>query len=119
MRKVGIILLLSFSPLYAQQGLLDTVVEPKVLVGIHYATGWPGGDLVHRYGYVNLVGLSAGYKIRNNWFVQSDASFVFGAKVKVNGLLDNITDSYGNITDVNGDPAAVSILCRGVCGMLG
>lgn len=114
MRKVGIILLLSFSPLYAQQGLLDTVVEPKVLVGIHYATGWPGGDLVHRYGYVNLVGFSAGYKTKNNWFVQSDASFVFGSKVKVNGLLDNITDSYGNITDVNGDPAAVSILCRGV-----
>ncbi|MFM7388174.1 MAG: hypothetical protein ACKO68_07950 [Bacteroidota bacterium] len=105
---------LSFVHLRAQSYTMDTTVESKVLASAHYATGWTGGDLVNRYGYMNLVGFSAGYKLKNNWFFQTDASFLFGSQVKIPGLLNGITDSYGNITDVNGDPAAVNILCRGV-----
>lgn len=104
----------SFAQIHAQPFSLDTAVESKVLAAVHYGTGWTGGDLVNRYGYINLVGFSAGYKLTNNWFFQTDASFLFGSQVKIPGLLDGITDSYGNITDVNGDPAAVNILCRGL-----
>jgi len=98
----------------AQTLSIDTAAESKVLVSVHYGTGWTGGDLVNRYGYINLVGFGVGYKMRNNWFMQTDASFLFGSQVKVPGLLNGITDSYGNITDVNGSPATVSVLCRGV-----
>ncbi|NBN98745.1 MAG: efflux RND transporter permease subunit, partial [Flavobacteriia bacterium] len=105
---------LSFVHLRAQSYTMDTTVESKVLASAHYATGWTGGDLVNRYGFMNLVGFSAGYKLKNNWFFQTDASFLFGSQIKIPGLLNGITDSYGNITDVNGDPAAVNIVCRGV-----
>jgi hypothetical protein len=98
----------------AQSFSIDTTKESKVLASVHYGTGWTGGDLVNRYGYINLVGFSAGYKLKNHWFFQTDASFLFGSQVKIPGLLDGITDSYGNITDVNGDPAAVNVLCRGL-----
>jgi len=110
-----IVLLLFFrvTPLLSQ-ALLDTAVEPKIMVAVHYGAGWTGGDLVNRYGYINLVGFSGGFKFKNNWFVQTDASFLFGSQVKLKGFLSAITDSYGNITDINGDPAAVNILCRGV-----
>ena len=93
---------------------IDTAADARVMVSIHYATGWTGGDLVHRYGYLNLVGFSAGYKFRNNWFVLGDANFIFGSEVKIPSLLDQLKDSFGNITDVNGDPATVSVLARGV-----
>lgn len=123
LRKKSVILTMRFfvffiglycSPFQAQPLFMDTTVESKVLASVHYGTGWTGGDLVHRYGYINLVGFSAGYKLRNNWLFQTDASFLFGSQVKVQGLLSEITDSYGNITDVNGDPAAVNVICRGI-----
>jgi hypothetical protein len=109
---------LSLGQIYAQSFSIDTTSESKVLAAVHYGTGWTGGDLVNRYGYINLVGFSAGFKLKNNWFFQSDASFLFGSQVKIPGLLDGITDSYGNITDVNGDPAAVNIVSRGVSANL-
>jgi hypothetical protein len=97
-----------------QVTLADTAAEARVLVSIHYATGWTGGDMVNRYGYLNLVGFSGGYKFRNNWLLLGDANFMFGSQVKIPALLDGLKDSFGNITDVNGDPATVSVLARGV-----
>lgn len=98
----------------SQVTLADTAAEARVMVSVHYASGWTGGDMVNRYGYFNLVGFSSGYKFRNNLFVLGDANFMFGSRVKIPALLDGLKDSFGNITDVNGDPATVSILARGI-----
>jgi hypothetical protein len=114
MWKVILPLLFIVSLAHGQITPSDTVADGRVLVSIHYATGWTGGDLVDRYGYVNLVGFSGGYKFRNNWFVLGDANFIFGGNVKIPTLLDQLKDSFGNITDVNGDPATVSTLARGL-----
>ncbi len=98
----------------AQVSPADTISDSRVLVSLQYGTGWTGGDLVNRYGYLNLIGLNAGYKWKNNMFAIVEGSFIFGSEVKIPGLLSGLTDSYGNITDINGDPAAVSVLARGV-----
>ena len=42
-----------------------------------------------------------------------EGSFIFGNDVRVTGLFDHLTDSKGNITDVNGDIATVRLLSRG------
>ncbi|MFM7566689.1 MAG: hypothetical protein ACKO4K_08075 [Flavobacteriales bacterium] len=97
-----------------QVTLDDTVVHDKVLVCPQYSTAWTGGDLVHRFGFLNLVGFGAGYKFKNNVFALADANFIFGNKVKIPGIFEHLVDSYGNITDVNGDVATVSVLARGV-----
>jgi hypothetical protein len=97
-----------------QVTLDDTVVHDKVLVCPQYSTAWTGGDLVHRFGFLNLVGFGAGYKCKNNVFALADANFIFGNKVKIPGIFEHLVDSYGNITDVNGDVATVSVLARGV-----
>lgn len=97
-----------------QVSLDDTAVHDKVLVCPQYSTAWTGGDLVHRFGFLNLVGFGAGYKFKNNVFALADANFIFGNKVKIPGIFEHLVDSYGNITDVNGDVATVSVLARGV-----
>jgi len=114
MRKILFLLILRTSCSLGQVTAVDSVADSRVLVSAHYATGWTGGDLVNRYGFMNLVGFAAGYKFQNNWFAITDASFLFGSDVKIPGLLSELADSYGNITDINGDPATVSVLARGV-----
>ena len=104
-------------PIYTlgQVTLDDTIAQEKVLVCPQYSTGWTGGDLVNRFGFLNLVGFGAGYKFKNNVFAIADANFIFGNKVKIPGIFEHLVDSYGNITDINGDVATVSVLARGVC----
>jgi hypothetical protein len=92
----------------------DTISVGKFLLGIQYSTGWTGGDLVNRYGFMNAVGMQAGYKFKSNWSTGVDANFLFGNKVKLPNIFSSLIDSYGNITDVNGDVAAVNVIMRGV-----
>lgn len=110
------LLLLGFAPFafLSQRNFGDTLTEGRVLASAHYATGWTGGDLVNRHGFLNLVGFQGGFKFKSNWFLLTDANFLFGSDVKIPGLLDLMKDSYGNITDINGDPATVSVLSRGL-----
>ena len=79
------------------------------LVGIHWGGNLPGGDLLARYGYLNNLGFSAGYKLENQWYFGVDANFIFGNQVKINGLFDALLDDKGNITDVNGTIAKVLV----------
>jgi hypothetical protein len=39
---------------------------------------------------------------------------MFGNQIKMTGLFDHLVDSYGNITDINGDTAKVLVYSRGV-----
>ena len=55
----------------------------------------------------------AGYKTKRNWVYGLDGNFMFGNQIKMEGLFDGLTDSYGNITDVNGDIANILLFSRG------
>ena len=83
------------------------------LVGIHWGGNLPGADLLARYGFLNNLGFSAGYKLENQWYFGLDANFIFGNKVKTTGLFDHLIDDKGNITDINGDIANVLVFPRG------
>lgn len=106
-------LLISFN-LFSQRISNDTLVYGKVLFGVQYGTGWPAGDLVNRFGFMNTIGLNAGYKFKSQWQTGVDANFLFGDKIKLSNLFDGLIDSYGNITDINGSVANVHVVARGV-----
>lgn len=84
------------------------------VVGVHYGGAFSGGDLAERFGYINRVGLTAGYKLKNNWSFGIESDFWFSDNVKLTGLFDHLIDSHGNITNDIGMPASVLVYARGV-----
>jgi hypothetical protein len=113
-KKILFLFLLSSSCFYSfsQRNVRDSVIGTP-WVGVHYGANSTGGDLADRYGMLNHIGAIAGYKTSKNWFWGLDGNFIFGNKIKMTGLFDHLADSYGNITDENGDIGKVLALSRG------
>jgi hypothetical protein len=99
-------------PFFAQRNVKDSAIG-ITLIGVHYGGNWTGGDLAKRYGFMNNVGLNAGYKTKKNFYCGLDASYLFGNNVRMTGIFDHLIDSFGNITDINGDIALVQVFARG------
>jgi len=97
----------------AQRNVKDSTISSP-LIGVHYGGNWTSGDLSDRYGYLNHLGISAGYKTNQNWYYGLDANFMFGNQNRMTGLFDELVDDNGNITDINGDIANVLVYPRGI-----
>jgi len=97
----------------AQRNASDTVISTP-WISVSYGGNWTTGDLKERYGYLNHIGFFAGYKTNKNWIYGLEGNFIFGNQINVQGLFDNLVDSKGNITDVNGDVAIVQVVSRGM-----
>lgn len=82
-------------------------------VAIHYGGNWSSGDLAKQTGFLNHIGFLGGYKTNQNYFWGIEGNYIFGRDVRMDGLFDGIVDSYGNITDMNGDIAKVGVYSRG------
>ena len=96
----------------AQRNVSDSVISSTIL-SVQYSGGFTGGDLADRYGYLSHVGFFAGYKTKRNWIYGFDAMYMFSSSNRIPGVLDDLKDSKGNITDQNGDIAIVRTLPRG------
>ena len=83
-------------------------------IGVQYGANWTTGDLADRYGFMNHIGIMAGYKTKKNWFWGLESNFMFGNDVRMTGLFDHLTDSQGNINDVNGDIGLILVYARGL-----
>ena len=83
-------------------------------LSVEYGGNWTLADMADRYGYMNHIGLVGGFKTDKNWFFGIETCFQFGNKVRMTGLFDHLIDSYGNITDVDGNIATILVYPRGV-----
>lgn len=97
---------------FSQRNVKDSIIGTP-WIAIHYGANWAQNDFADRFGFLNHLGFHAGYKTNKNWTLTADANFIFGEKVKNSTLFDNLKDSYGNLTDINGDIATVLTLARG------
>ncbi|MCF8410006.1 MAG: hypothetical protein K9G31_01835 [Crocinitomicaceae bacterium] len=102
-----------FNPFFSQRNVKDSAIATP-WIGVHYGGNFTAGDLADRYGYLNHLGIIAGYKTATNWYIGMESNFIFGNQVRVTGLLNDLIDSYGNLTDVNGDIARIFVLPRGL-----
>ena len=107
-----LIAVLCFGVLHGQRNVKDSAIATP-WIGVHYGGNFPSGDLNNRYGYLNHIGVMAGYKTAKQLYLGLDANFMFGNNVKMTGLFDHLVDSQGNITDINGDIAIVLVMPRG------
>jgi hypothetical protein len=106
------LMLQSIQVFVAQRTVKDSAISTP-WVGLHYGGNFPSGDLDDRYGYLNHLGVMAGYKTAKQFYVGLDANFIFGQKVNLTGLFDHLVDAQGNITDINGEIARVLVMPRG------
>ncbi len=97
---------------FSQRNLKDSVIGTP-WVAVHYGANTTAGDLADRYGFLNHIGAIAGYKTSKNWFWGLDGNFMFGSKIRMTGIFDDLVDSYGNVTDVNGDIGKIVVYARG------
>lgn len=97
---------------YSQRNVKDAPIGTP-MVGIHYTSIWPQADLADRYGYMNQLGLTAGYKTKKNWVYGIEGNFIFGNKIRVENLFAKLVDDKGNITEVGGGPGVVELFSRG------
>jgi hypothetical protein len=106
------LLLVNSLLLSAQRNVKDSIISTP-WIGLQYGLIAPGGDLKERFGTLNHLGVMAGYKTNRNWVLGLDWNFIFGDQIKINTLFSHLIDSYGNITDVNGEVARVLVTARG------
>ncbi len=102
----------SINLVFSQRNVKDESIGTP-LIGIHYGLNQPTKDLNDRFGMLNHLGFISGYKTKSNWFIGIEGNFIFGNQIKEDSLLQNLKDSYGNITDINGDIAVVPLFSRG------
>tara|TARA_Y100000385_G_scaffold215893_1_gene224756 strand:+ start:116 stop:874 length:759 start_codon:yes stop_codon:yes gene_type:complete len=98
---------------FTQRNVKDSSIATP-WVSIHYNGMFTYGDLAERYGYLNHLGFSSGYKLKSNWVFKTDASFIFGNQVNLTGVFDHLLDSQGTMTDVNGDIGMIYANPRGM-----
>jgi hypothetical protein len=55
------------------------------------------GNMADRFGFNNLFGLQLMYKMKKNWIIGVEGSFLFGTKLRENYVIDNITTSSGQL----------------------
>jgi hypothetical protein len=70
----------------AQRNVKDSAISTP-WVGVHYGANLTGADLADRYGYLNHLGIIAGYKTASNWYFGMESNFIFGNQVRISGLL--------------------------------
>ncbi len=107
------VLLLSSSKVLSQRVVEDDIIATPY-VGIQYGANMTDGDLADRFGFANHLGILAGYKTDLNWVFAVDANFMFSQNVREPGLLSNIMDSQGTITNTSGSPADILLFLRGL-----
>lgn len=112
--KIISLIAIVFFPLIslAQRNVSDSIISSPYFA-IRYGTAWTSADLSDRYGYMNNLGILAGYKTNRNWFFGLDGGYLFGNRIYMDDPFINLRDSKGNITDQNGDIATVLTFSRG------
>lgn len=68
-----------------------------------YTAQFPFGNMRDRFGFNSLFGLQIGYKMKKNWIVGLEGSFLYGATVRENYVLNNISLPSGQLIGQNND----------------
>ncbi len=97
---------------YSQRNVKDSIIGTP-WIAVNYGGNWPHNDLALKFGYLNHLGVMAGYKTAKNWFYGFDANYIFGNQVHLNNMFHSLLDSKGNVTDINGDVGKVVVTSRG------
>jgi len=83
-------------------------------LGYHF----PEGDMASRFGNCGSVGAAFQIKTKKNFYFGLESGYLFGNTVREPGLIQNLFTDAGEVLDVEGKIAVVSIQQRGVTALL-
>lgn len=83
-------------------------------VSFDYGIYSVGGDWEERFTNSNAAGGSLGLKLANNWQFKISSTFHFSNKVNSNGILDDIINEVGDVTDFDGELVKIIYEQRGL-----
>ncbi|HEV7230491.1 MAG TPA: hypothetical protein VGO45_04120 [Bacteroidia bacterium] len=114
MRKFIFLLFGLSSLLLKAQGNIQDSAMLVPLIHFSYAAQMPGGDLAKRFGYNSNLALNFSVKTDKNWIYGIDFAYIFGNRIRQNGVLDSISTKSGHfVIDVNGELADIRFYERG------
>jgi len=96
----------------AQSGVRDSMIRFTFL-GVNYGLYQPGGDLADRFGMNSILGGHLLHKTSKNYVFGFSGGYIFGDKVKQEGLLDAISTKTGQVIGLDGLYAEIRIFQRG------
>lgn len=117
-KSLALIYLCFFNFIIFSQTELDEKKFGHPILSFNYSLNQPIFNWKERYGIFNSIGGQMGYKTKRNWLFQIEGSFIFGNKIIESNILDNLKDSYGNITDDQGNIATTPLFSRGYTSSL-
>jgi hypothetical protein len=125
-KRVAFLLLLLFvclHPAMAQDDLFGPAPKKAEV-----RTGWllsanadldiPGGNLAREFGASYRIGPSVLYKTKSNWLFGAKGDFISGNTVRLDSLLWNVRDRYGEFLNQSGQRITISTFERGYDIML-
>jgi hypothetical protein len=116
---IGLLFLVSCQNLFAQKRKSEVKYNEEGNRIFSFQASYtflsPSGDLGKRFGLINQVSGGINYKSRTNWLLGFEVGYQFGSDIKEVGLLDNLTNSGGFISNNTGTMANYAISQRGLC----
>lgn len=85
-----------------------------IYISFDYGLYEVDGDWEQRYSNSNAAGGSIGFKMANNWQFKVSSSFHFSNKVRQNGILDDVINEVGDVTDFDGELVKIIYEQRGL-----
>lgn len=117
MRIVHFFILIALSSTWltstAQQKEVVDSALTLPFIRFQYTLLEPSGDFEETYGSANAVGGAFGIKLANNWQFELEGNFIFGTNIQRQGILDDIINSNGDVTDSDGELIKIIYNLRG------
>lgn len=110
-----LVLMVCFSSFlgYGQRNLRDSSMN-TLISGLNYKFQLTSGDLNDLWGFNHEIGLNVDNKFKNNLSLGFTAGFIFGDRLKDTTIFTDVVNEFGTITNMNGEPASVLFLMRGM-----
>ena len=74
-----------------------------VLFAPNYTAQFPFGNMKDRFGFNSLFGMQILFKVKKNWLIGANGSFLFGTTVHDGYVLNNISTTTGQFVSQNND----------------
>ena len=113
--KIAILFLLNAACLHGMSQVKNyrDSSESIPFIRFQYSYLLPSGDFEETFQQANTVGAAFGLKNASNFQFEVEGNFMFGSKVKRNGLLSGIANERGDITDSQGELVRILYDLRG------
>ncbi|MBD3638428.1 MAG: hypothetical protein HUJ25_13840 [Crocinitomicaceae bacterium] len=98
---------------FSQRNLKDASIN-TVISAVSYKFNFTSGDIRDLWGFNHEIGLSVDNKFKNNFTLGLTSGFIFGNQFKNYNIFEGVINEYGTVTSMNGNPADVLFLMRGM-----